>query len=159
MGNYYYGQGYRPVEKAKTLADGQYTAKILKIEPTATKDGSGQYLKVTVAVKDNPGALPNQSYLYDRPSTSIGTMTLEQSQEMWDRNMTQFFDSFQIQRGNFDFGTWVNKVGTITIRPQRNKPQYKEIVLYPVEAKKEKEQEETPVPAPQVQSNEQEAIF
>ena len=31
------------------------------------------------------------------------------SREIFNRNMSRFFDAFGIQRGNFDYPTWVNK--------------------------------------------------
>ena len=55
---------------------------------------------------------------------------------MWCRTMSQFFANFGIKEGDFEPSHWVGKVGDVTVRPQKKKPEYSEIVPYKVKIKK-----------------------
>lgn len=133
-----FGSNYTPVETVPMLEPGIYTAKIIKAETTNGNYGEQKLVEVTI--KDHKGCNPRLFYLNDEPTQGFGSFTVEQAREMWCRNMTQFFDSFKIQRGNFNEKSWVGAVGTVTVRPQKKNPQYMEIVPY--EAKQRKPQAE-----------------
>ena len=80
------------------------------------------------------------------PKDGYGSMTLEQAQNLWNKNMTSFFASFQIKEGDFEPSHWVGKVGEITVRPQRKEPKYKEIVPFRTKFKKSEPKKETDFP-------------
>ena len=91
-------------------------------------------------VEGHPNCNPHIFLINDRPTQGFGSMTAEQSQKMWDRNMTQFFASFSITEGDFEPAHWIGKVGEITVQQQKKNTQYNEIVPYktkPRAAKKE----------------------
>jgi hypothetical protein len=50
--------------------------------------------------------------------------------------MSQFFANFGIKEGDFEPTHWIGKVGEVTVRPQKKKPEYSELVPYKVKAKK-----------------------
>jgi hypothetical protein len=110
------------------LEVGNYKAKITKAE---IKSGNyGDYIQAEVEVEGHPNCNPHIFLLNDRPDKGFGSLTVEQAQKMWDRNMTSFFASFGITEGDFEPAHWVNKVGEITVQQQKKKPQYNEIVPY-----------------------------
>lgn len=123
-----FGTNYQPVESTPSLDAGYYQAKIVKVE--LKSNSVGQYLQIEVTVKDHQGANPKIALMNDYPTSGYGSLSLEDSQKIWNQNMTKFFDNFKINRGDFDFSKWVNHVGEVTVRPQKNNPQYKELVLW-----------------------------
>lgn len=133
-----FGQGYQVMESAGMLDDGIYTAKIKAVKEEQGKFGN--YLLVEVVIKDQAGANPNRFILNDSPKTNSPNYTLEQLHEMWCKSMTKFFRNFQIQEGNFNTASWVGKIGQVTVRPQKNNSQYKEIVPYEMKIKPKTEQ-------------------
>ena len=116
------------------LEDGNYRAKIIKAE---IKNGSyGDYIQAEVEIEGHPKANPHIFLLNDSPKSGFGLFNLEQAQEMWCRTMSQFFANFGIKEGDFEPSHWVGKVGDVTVRPQKKKPEYSEIVPYKVKIKK-----------------------
>ena len=116
------------------LEVGNYKAKITKAE---IKSGNyGDYIQAEVEVEGHPNCNPHIFLLNDRPDKGFGSLTVEQAQKMWDRNMTSFFASFGITEGDFEPSHWVGKVGDVTVRPQKKKPEYSELVPYKVKVKK-----------------------
>lgn len=134
-----FGEGYEPVEGGKKLEDGIYEAKIVKAE--GFNGNYGAYVKCTVQVKDNPNAMPNLFFINDSPKQGAGNYTKEQLHEMWCKSTTAFFDSFKIQRGNFNINQWVGAVGKVTVRPQKARPEYSEIVPYETSIKKKEQKQ------------------
>ena len=131
-----FGNGWKHEDSSEMLETGNYTAKITKAE---IKSGSyGDYIQAEVEVKDHPNCNPHIFLLNDRPTSGFGSMTVEQAQKMWDRNMTQFFASFAIPEGDFEPSHWVGKVGEITVQQQKKNPQYNEIVPYKTKPRKAK---------------------
>ena len=116
------------------LEDGLYRAKIVKGE---IKSGNyGDYIQCEVEIEGHPKANPHIFLLNDSPKSGFGSYSLEQAQEMWCRTMSQFFANFGIKEGDFEPSHWVGKVGDVTVRPQKKKPEYSEIVPYKVKIKK-----------------------
>ena len=129
-----FGEGFKHMDTFEQLEDGNYRAKIIKAE---IKNGSyGDYIQAEVEIEGHSKANPHIFLLNDSPKSGFGSFTLEQAQEMWCRTMSQFFASFGIPEGDFEPSHWVNKVGDVTVRPQKKKPEYSELVPYKVKAKK-----------------------
>ena len=133
-----FGQGYQVMESAEMLDDGIYTAKIKTVKEGQGKFGN--YLLVEVVIKDHAGANPNKFILNDSPKISSANYSQQELHEMWCKSMTKFFRNFQIQEGNFNTAQWIGKIGRVTVRPQKNNSQYKEIVPYEMKIKPEIEQ-------------------
>ena len=129
-----FGEGFKHMDTYEQLEDGNYRAKIIKAE---IKNGNyGDYIQAEVEVEGHPNANPHIFLLNDSPKSGFGSFTLEQAQEMWCRTMTQFFTSFGIKEGDFEPSHWVGKVGDVTVRPQKKKPEYSELVPYKVKPRK-----------------------
>ena len=129
-----FGEGFKHVDTFEQLEDGNYRAKITKAE---IKNGKfGDYVQAEVDVEGHPNCNPHIFLLNDSPKQGFGAFTLEQAQEMWNRTMTQFFASFGIKEGDFEPSHWVGKVGDVTVRPQKKKPEYSELVPYKVKPRK-----------------------
>ena len=132
-----FGEGFKHMDTFEQLEDGNYRAKIIKAE---IKNGSyGDYIQAEVEIEGHPKANPHIFLLNDSPKKGFGSYTLEQAQEMWCRTMSQFFASFGIPEGDFEPSHWVNKVGDVTVRPQKKKPEYSELVPYKMKIKKSAE--------------------
>ena len=129
-----FGEGFKHMDTFEQLEDGNYRAKITKAE---IKSGNyGDYIQAEVEIEGHPKANPHIFLLNDSPKSGFGSFSLEQAQEMWCRTMSQFFASFAITEGDFEPSHWVGKVGDITVRPQKKKPEYSEIVPYKLKVKK-----------------------
>ena len=129
-----FGEGFKHMDTFEQLEDGNYRAKIIKAE---IKNGNyGDYIQAEVEIEGHPKANPHIFLLNDSPKSGFGSFSLEQAQEMWCRTMSQFFANFGIKEGDFEPSHWVGKVGDVTVRPQKKKPEYSEIVPYKVKIKK-----------------------
>ena len=129
-----FGEGFKHMDTFELLEDGLYRAKIVKGE---LKSGNyGDYIQCEVEIEGHPKANPHIFLLNDSPKSGFGSSTLEQAQEMWCRTMSQFFANFGIKEGDFEPSHWVGKVGDVTVRPQKKKPEYSELVPYKIKVKK-----------------------
>lgn len=129
-----FGEGFKHMDTFEQLEDGLYRAKIVKGE---LKSGNyGDYIQCEVEIEGHPKANPHIFLLNDSPKSGFGSFTLEQAQEMWCRTMSQFFANFGIKEGDFEPSHWVGKVGDVTVRPQKKKPEYSELVPYKIKVKK-----------------------
>lgn len=134
-----FGNGWKHEDSSEMLEVGNYKAKIKSAE---IKNGNyGQYIQAEVEVEGHPNCNPHIFLLNDRPTSGFGSMSAEQAQKMWDRNMTQFFASFSITEGDFEPAHWVGKVGEITVQPQSKNTQYNEIVPYKTKPRKSEKKE------------------
>ena len=129
-----FGEGFKHMDTFEQLEDGLYRAKIVKGE---LKSGNyGDYIQCEVEIEGHPKANPHIFLLNDSPKSGFGSFTLERAQEMWCRTMSQFFANFGIKEGDFEPSHWVGKVGDVTVRPQKKKPEYSELVPYKIKVKK-----------------------
>jgi hypothetical protein len=135
-----FGNGFKHEDSSEMLECGNYRAKITKAE--LKKGNYGDYIQAEVEVEGHPNCNPHIFLLNDRPTQGYGSLTTEQLQKMWDRNLTQFFASFAIPEGDFEPSHWVGKVGDVTVRPQKKKPEYSELVPYKIKVKKSAEKKE-----------------
>lgn len=131
-----FGQGYVHMDSFEQLAEGNYTAKIVKAEQN--NKGYGDYIQVEVEIEGHPNCNPHIFLINDSPKNGYGSLTKDQALEIWCRNMTKFFTGFKITDGDFDSSHWIGKTGTVTVRQQKKNPQYNEIVPYIVKAKQTK---------------------
>lgn len=135
-----FGEGFKHMDTFEQLEDGLYRAKIVKGE---LKSGNyGDYIQCEVEIEGHPKVTPHIFLLNDSPKSGFGSFTLEQAQEMWCRTMSQFFANFGIKEGDFELSHWVGKVGDVTVRPQKKKPEYSELVPYKIKVKKSAEKKE-----------------
>ena len=86
---------YQPEEYFKVfdVPDGDHVVKIVKVEYQVSKTGKNMHV-LTYDVYDSNG-VP----FIDRIVEG----------EFYNVNMTRFFDAFKIQRGNFNFNSWLGK--------------------------------------------------
>lgn len=141
-----FGQGYTPIESVQ-IEDGCYESRISGVK-TVERNGY-QIREVTLKYLGLPeNAKPNVLSFFERP-------TDPEKAKGWDLRMTNFFDSFGIQRGNFELGAWHGKTGTVQIVTNKKNPQYKDVYPYvdrsqkPTESVAPSQQyDEAPVPRP-----------
>ena len=86
---------YQPEEWKKSfdVADGDHVVTITKVENKVSKTGLNMHV-VQYSVEGSNG-----EPFIDRICEG----------EYYNKNMTRFFDAFQIQRGNYNFASWINK--------------------------------------------------
>lgn len=116
-----FGQGYTPVESVQ-IEDGCYEARIVEVK-NAERNGY-KIREVTLRYFGLPeNTKPNILSFFERP-------TDPDKAKSWDLRMTNFFDSFKIQRGNFELGAWISKTGTVQVVANKKNPQYKDVYPY-----------------------------
>lgn len=120
-----FGDGYKVI-RDNLLELGVYKARIVRVNCGFWKSGDKK-VDVTVEIQGKQHAKPNTFVINDKPRQAIGKMTYEQTVENWCKNVTQFFDAFGIEAGNFNWQSWQGHTGTVTCRMQRN-GKYRELV-------------------------------
>lgn len=124
-----FGNGFKHEDSKRGLDCGVYENAV--ITSCEIKTGSfGDYIQGTVSVDGDKDIYPNIFLLNDSPTQGYGQLSKEDALKIWNQQMTKVFASFGIPEGNFDVKTWIGKKGTITVRNQKKKPEYKEIVLF-----------------------------
>ena len=81
-------------EEAPRLEPGDYRVEITAVEETESKAGNPM---IVVTVRPNGSNINIKHYIVKN--------------QYFNRNMTDFFDSFNIDEGDFNFPTWVGAVG------------------------------------------------
>ena len=105
--------GYEPVEKlSEVIPNGRYQAQILETLETKLANNAG-VLKVHIAVKGYPNAVPDTYSIFECPVD-------EKRRRIWNWQMTKFFDSFGITRGDWNVSNWVKKYGWVDITQDWN---------------------------------------
>lgn len=119
-----FGDNYKPVYEAPTLADGIYKAQILKSELGNFPSGD-EYVKVTVQIAGKAGYNPNSIWLSSTPTLGAmkanGTPVTQDDIDRNNRQLTTFFLCFGIKEGDFDFSHWKGMTGTVKVAPQYDK--------------------------------------
>jgi len=90
-------------EDAFDIPDGMYRCRIEDAEITVSSKGNDM-VKITLEVSGKKANLWN--YITFMPNNI----------EMTNRMLTQFFDSFGIEEGNFNCADWIGKVGACTVK-------------------------------------------
>lgn len=146
-----FGEGYYPVE-SNQLKEGVYKARIIGVGPKV-KDGY-EWMEVQLDISRHPGCQPNKIIMNYQPTQapSYGG-TLADAMTSWNKKMTIFFDSFGIQRGNFQTQTWIGKIGYVECKKQKNKD------FMQLQAVKVAEEEGTPAPPSRTTPEQSVALF
>lgn len=132
-------EGYTPRESMQ-LENGEYRFRIRGVSQERYNSG-GYYLKITCDVSGHPGAVPNVLTYNERPRLGTykanGNPVEQKDLDRWDRDMTVFFDSFGINRGDFETAHWIGKIGNGRVNwqydphePDKKSKKYKEITLF-----------------------------
>lgn len=89
---------YKREEHAK-LEPGDYRVEIVSAEEATSKSGNPM---IVIGVKPNGSNITIKHYIVKN--------------EYFNRNMTDLFDSFNIDEGDFNFLTWVGAVGAAKLK-------------------------------------------
>lgn len=98
MGNWEYQR-----EERKRLEPGDYRVEIVQVEETTSKAGNPM---IVVTVRPNGFETEINHYIVKN--------------QYFNRNMTDFFDSFNVEEGDFNFLTWVGAVGAARLKEDEN---------------------------------------
>ena len=90
-------------EEAPRLEPGDYRVEITAVEETESKAGNPM---IVVTVRPNGSNIKIKHYIVKN--------------QYFNRNMTDFFDSFNIEEGDFNFPTWVGAVGAAKLAEDDN---------------------------------------
>lgn len=93
---------YTPEERTKVQA-GDYRLEVLSAEEKVSKSGNPM---IVVVVQPNASGIKITHYMVKN--------------EYFNRNMTEFFDSFGITRGDFNLLGWVGAVGAGRLKEDEN---------------------------------------
>ncbi len=91
-------------EEAKRIEPGNYRVEVILAEETTSKTSGNPMIVVTV--QPNGSNILIKNYIVKN--------------EYFNRNMTSFFDSFNIEEGNFNFLSWVGAVGAANLIEDEN---------------------------------------
>lgn len=86
-------------EERTRLEPGDYRVEVVSVEEKTSKAGNPM---LVVSVRPNGSNITIQHYIVKN--------------EYFNRNMTEFFDSFNIDDGDFTFPTWVGAVGAARLK-------------------------------------------
>lgn len=117
--------GYEPVETlSPVIPNGRYAAKIKDVFEKQLQSGS--VLNVVMTIKDHADSQPDTYSIFECPVD-------EKKRRVWNWQLTKFFDSFGITRGDWNYKQWVNKYGTVDVTQDYNKKAGKSYAtLHPV---------------------------
>lgn len=90
-------------EEPSRLEPGDYRVEITAVEETESKAGNPM---IVVTVRPNGSNIAIKHYIVKN--------------QYFNRNMTDFFDSFNIDEGDFNFPTWVGAVGAAKLAEDEN---------------------------------------
>lgn len=90
-------------EEAPRLEPGDYRVEITAVEETESKAGNPM---IVVTVRPNGSKINIKHYIVKN--------------QYFNRNMTDFFNSFNIDEGDFNFPTWVGAVGAAKLAEDEN---------------------------------------
>lgn len=86
-------------EESNRLEAGDYRVSIVEVEETTSKAGNPM---LVVTVQPNGSTIKIKNYIVKN--------------EYFNRNMTQFFDSFNITEGDFNLMTWPGAIGAARLK-------------------------------------------
>lgn len=86
-------------EERTRLSPGNYRVEIVSVEETESKAGNPM---LVIGVRPNGSDIVIRHYIVKN--------------EYFNRNMTEFFDSFNIDDGDFTLPTWVGAVGAANLK-------------------------------------------
>ena len=124
-----FGEGFKRVETTNSVECGIHDAVISKCTPKQWQSGNW-YVEVEFVIDGEKDCYPNKYNFNDSPKRDGQSKSKDELMHIWCQTATRFFDNFGIKSGDFRIETWIGAKGKITVRQQKNKPQYKEIVPY-----------------------------
>lgn len=98
MGNWDYVR-----EETPRLQPGDYRVEITNAEEKVSSNGNQM---IVITVKPNGSDISINYYIVKN--------------QYFNRNMTSFFDSFNVEEGNFNFMTWIGAVGAARLKEDEN---------------------------------------
>lgn len=98
MGNWDYHR-----EENSRLEQGDYRVEVIAVEEKQSKSGNDM---IVVTVRPNGSKIKINHYIVKN--------------EYFNRNMTDFFDSFNVAEGDFNFLTWVGAIGAARLKLDEN---------------------------------------
>lgn len=90
-------------EESPRLEAGDYRVEIVYVEETTSKAGNPM---LVITVKPNESNIKIKHYIVKN--------------DYFNRNMTEFFDSFNIDEGDFNFLEWIGAVGAAKLKEDEN---------------------------------------
>lgn len=91
-------------EEAPRLEPGDYRVEIVDVEETTSKSSGNPMIVVTI--KPNGSNIKIKHYIVKN--------------DYFNRNMTELFDSFNIDEGDFEFAGWIGAVGAAKLKEDEN---------------------------------------
>ena len=91
-------------EEASRLEAGDYRVEIVDVEDTISKSSGNPMIVVTI--KPNGSNIKIKHYIVKN--------------DYFNRNMTELFDSFNIDEGDFGFAGWIGAVGAAKLKEDEN---------------------------------------
>ncbi len=91
-------------EEASRLESGDYRVEIVDVEETTSKSSGNPMIVVTI--KPNGSNIKIKHYIVKN--------------DYFNRNMTELFDSFNIDEGDFEFAGWIGAVGAAKLKEDGN---------------------------------------
>lgn len=95
---------YIPEEGGSKLEPGDYRCEVVDVEEKMSKTSGKPMIVITVKINNSP--IKVKSYIVKN--------------EYFNRNITSFFDSFGINRGDFNFLGWFGAVGAAKFDEDEN---------------------------------------
>lgn len=90
-------------EEGSRLEPGEYRVEIVDVKETESKAGNPM---IVITIKPNGSNIKINHYIVKN--------------EWFNRNMTDFFDSFNINEGDFNFIGWIGAVGAAKLKEDEN---------------------------------------
>lgn len=90
-------------EERVRLAPGDYRVEIVSVEEAESRAGNPM---LVIGIRPNGSTITIRHYIVKNV--------------YFNRNMTEFFDSFNIDEGDFTLPTWVGAVGTARLKEDEN---------------------------------------
>lgn len=91
-------------EEALRLEPGDYRVEVVDVEETTSKSSGNPMIVITI--KPNGSNIKIKHYIVKN--------------DWFNRNMTEFFDSFNIDEGDFEFASWIGAVGAAKLKKDEN---------------------------------------
>lgn len=90
-------------EEQERLAPGDYRVCVMDVQEKTSQAGNPM---IVVTLKPNGGSFRINHYIVKN--------------QYFNRNMTQFFDSFNVTEGNFNFLEWIGAMGAARLKEDEN---------------------------------------
>lgn len=120
---------YKVVESTPQLPVGNYKAKIAKVDLKVGKQTGRPYLSIKFEIEGHLGEKPDTAIMFGEPENG-------DFRDAYNRDLTLFFDTFGITRGEFETDKWIGCEGEITVFPKADNSGYNDISYIPLTEKR-----------------------